>query len=815
VRVSAAGYAVSAVAVLPIDDYLSEIVAAVRSRRALILSAAPGAGKTTRVPPALAADGPVIVLQPRRVAARSMARRIADEQRWTLGREVGWHVRFERKFSADTQVLFATEGILTSRLQQDPLLSGFRTIVLDEFHERSIHADLGLALARQAWQARDDLRIVVMSATLQADPLAAFLGGCPQILVSGRLHPLEIDYRPSQSVAAAAGELVKETAGSVLCFLPGAPEINRALPDVRAIVGSGIDVVPLHGSLPADDQDRAIAGDGRRRVILATNIAETSLTVPGVTLVIDTGLHKIARYDEDRGIDSLELERVPLDSAEQRAGRAGRVGPGRARRLWDQADRLRPHGEAEIHRVDLSDAVLDILAWGGDPATFEWFDAPVPERVDAALSLLEYLGAIRDGKVTPAGQRMKRLPLHPRLARMLIESGGSREVALACALLSERHSSARHPVTTSSDLLSAVDDERALPSHVRDVGRRLQQLAGDAPLDEDERAHPGTDRERDFLRAIFAGYPDRVARRRGPGSPKFLLASGHGAVLGRDSGVRDAEFLVAVDVQAARRGDVAEATIRMASAIDAEWLSHGPHGSSSHGLHGLHGSKVVHEFVAASGRVRAVRQELYGEIVIAERPADVDPETAARLLADAYRARGWSDDDTQLLRRLRFAGISVDIDELLLAAAAGRRAIAEMDLRAAVDALPGSADRRSQPRRGLGEGGLAPETLAVPSGRTTRLHYQEDGSVIASVKLQELFGLAESPRLGPQRQPVVFELLAPNGRPVQTTRDLRSFWDTTYQEVRKELRGRYPRHPWPEDPWTARPTARAKPRGQV
>jgi ATP-dependent RNA helicase HrpB len=804
------------VAALPIDDYIPEIVAAVRARRALILSAAPGAGKTTRVPPALAVDGPVIVLQPRRVAARSMARRIADEHAWTLGREVGWHVRFEQKFSAGTRVLFATEGILTARLQQDPLLSDFRTIVLDEFHERSIHADLGLALARQAWRARDDLRIVVMSATLQAAPLAAFLDGCPQVVVPGRLYPLEIDYRPAQSIAAAAGELLKETRGSVLCFLPGAPEINRALPDVRAAAGSDVDVVPLHGSLAADEQDRALVDAPRRRVILATNIAETSLTVPGVTAVIDSGLHKIARYDEDRGIDSLELERVSADSAEQRAGRAGRVGPGRVRRLWDQGDRLRPHGEAEIHRVDLSDAVLDILAWGGDPATFEWFDPPAPERVEAALRLLEYLGAIREEKVTPIGERMKRLPLHPRLARMLIEGGGSRHVALACALLSERHSSARQPATTSSDLLSAVDDERALPPHVRDVGRRLEQLA-------DPPSPGGTqgDRETELLRAIFAGYPDRVARRRAPGSPKFLLTSGHGAVLGRDSGVRDAEFIVAVDVQAARRGEVAEATIRMASAIDPAWLGRGILGLDSRGTRGTrrldsrgtrgpHGTRIDHDFDQISGRVRAVERELYGEIVIAERPAKVDPEAAARLLADAYRARGWSEADTQLLRRLRFAELPVDVDALLTAAAEGRRAIDEIDLRAALDSLP----RRSPGGGGRDLDRLAPDTLAVPSGRTTRLQYQEDGTVIASVKLQELFGLAESPRLGPRRQPVIFELLAPNGRPVQTTRDLRSFWDTTYQEVRKALRGRYPRHPWPEDPWTARPTARANPRGR-
>jgi ATP-dependent helicase HrpB len=780
---------------LPIDDFIPEILEAARSRRALILSAAPGAGKTTRVPPALAADGPVIVLQPRRMAARSMARRIADEQSWTLGREVGWQVRFERKFTAETRVLFATEGILTGRLQQDPLLTGFTTIVLDEFHERSIHADVGLALARQAWRARDDLRLVIMSATLQPGPLAAFLDGCPQIAVPGRVHPLEIDYRPGQSVAAAAADLVRQTSGSLLCFLPGAPEINRALGDVRTMVGGDVEVVPLHGSLAADDQDRAIAPGPGRCVILATNIAETSLTVPGVTGVIDTGLQKVARFDPDRGIDSLELERIPADAAEQRAGRAGRLGPGRVRRLWDQSDRLRAHGEPEIHRVDLSDAVLDILAWGGDPRTFEWFDAPAHERVTAALLLLEQLGAVRDARVTAIGSRMKRLPLHPRLARMLLEGHGSRAVALACAFLSERHTSPRHPATTASDLLSAVDDPHAIPPHVRDVARRLGDLVRDV-VDGDEAQ--ADDR---FLRAIFTGYPDRVARRRAPGSPKFLLASGHGAILGRESGVRDAEFVVAVDVQAARSGEVAEATIRMASAIDADWFGRGAHGPDGRGTRRLHRVQIDHELDQGSGRVRAIERELYGAIVIAERPAAVDPEVAARVLAEAYRMRGWSDDDTRLLRRLRFAEISIDEVALLSAATLGKRAIEDIDLRTALEwAVARDLDR------------LAPETLAVPSGRTTRLQYQEDGSVIASVKLQELFGLAASPQLGPRSRPVVFELLAPNGRPVQTTRDLRSFWDTTYQEVRKELRARYPRHPWPEDPWTAPPTARTKKR---
>jgi ATP-dependent helicase HrpB len=712
-----------------------------------------------------------------------MAQRVAAEQGWTLGREVGWHVRFERKFRPDTRVLFATEGILTGRLQQDPLIGGFRMIVLDEFHERSIHADLGLALARQAWRARDDLRIVVMSATLDTSRVAEFLDGAPVIEVPGRIHPVEIGYRPGRTVAEVAGELIRETSGSVLCFLPGAPEINRALADVRLAAAGSVDALPLHGSLPPDEQDRAIAASDRRRVILATNIAETSLTVPGVTAVIDSGFQKIARYDPDRGIDSLALERISAQSAQQRAGRAGRVAPGIVRRLWGESDRLRPEIEAEVHRVDLSDAVLDILAWGGDPVSFEWFDPPAKERIGSALALLEQLGAVAVGRVTEIGRRMKGLPLHPRLARMLVEAGARDDVARACALLSERHALPSHPATTTSDLLAAADDDQSLPPHVRDVARRLVQAVGAA----DESSSPRARDERAFLRAILAGYSDRVARRRAPGSPRFLLASGHGAVLGRESGVRDAEFIVAVDVQAGRAGPGSEATIRIASAIDAEWLPRNARRT--------HIEHVVDE----SGRVRATEREMYGEIVLAERPAPIDLRIAGALLTDAYIRRGLSDADAQLLHRLRFAELPTDRHALVAAAAAGRRAVDEIDLHHALDRRVSMELER-----------LAPARLAVPSGRTAALRYEEDGSVTASVKLQELFGLAETPRLGPRRTPVTFELLAPNGRPVQTTRDLRSFWNTTYQQVRRELRGRYPKHPWPEDPWTAPPTARAK-----
>ena len=430
---------------LPIDSAIPEILARVRESRAVVVTAAPGAGKTTRVPPALAVDGPVIVLQPRRVAARSLATRIAAERGWTIGNEVGWHVRFERRFGPATRVLFATEGILTARLQQDPLLGGFRTIILDEFHERSVHADLGIALAKQAWLARSDLRLVIMSATLDAAAVSTYLDDCPIVEVAGTSYPLDVRYAPGLSIADAVGTCLRETSGQILCFLPGAAEIGRGHRDV-APATEGVEIVELHGSLDAAAQDAAIAPATRRRIILSTNIAETSLTVPGVAAVVDTGLHKVARYDPERAVDSLETERISQDSADQRSGRAARLGPGVAIRLWHERDRLRAHREPEIQRVDLSATVLDILAWGGDPRAFDWFEPPLPERIDRAFDLLERLGATRDGRLTSAGRHIQRLPLHPRLSAILLAAGGAREAAIACAVLSERHYYSRRRV---------------------------------------------------------------------------------------------------------------------------------------------------------------------------------------------------------------------------------------------------------------------------------------------------------------------------------------------------------------------------------
>jgi ATP-dependent helicase HrpB len=762
---------------LPIDPFILRIREALTTARAVVVTAQPGAGKTTRVPPALTDDGPVILLQPRRVAARAIAARIADERGWTIGREIGWQVRFERRFGPATRLLVATEGILTSRLQHDPLLSDFRTIVLDEFHERSIHADLAIALARQAWRARSDLRLVVMSATLEVGAVSRFLDQCPVVAAPGRVHPIDIDYAPGESVSGAAVDLLERTAGDILCFLPGAFEIRRTMSELEDRLGHReVDILPLYGSLDAADQDKAIHGaaHGRRRVVVATNVAETSVTVPGVTAVVDSGLHKIARYDAERAIDSLVTERVTQDSADQRAGRAGRVAPGVVRRLWDARDRLRPHREPDIHRVDLTSAVLDVCAWGGNPRDLEWFDPPRADALEAALGLLERLGAIDRGAPTDLGRQMMRLPLHPRLARMLMAAEGARPIAQACALLAERQLLPPRSATTTSDLLSAIDHWANVSPHVQRVAHEIEHVYASFARS----GGPTTLGEAAFRRAVLTGYPDRVGQRREPGSARVKLASGAGAVIGSESGVREGEFLVAVDVQADTRQDRVDSWIRVASRVEREWLQ-------------PNAIDIVHRFDDAGGVVRAVEIERYDALVLRERPAASDPEVAARLLADAWLARGRRPEDEQLLRRLRFAGQNVDLDDVVLMAAHGIRRLADVHLtRALAPDVLRAVDAH------------APQMLKLPSGRSARLEYTDDGRVTAAVKLQEVFGLVETPRIGPRREAVLFALLAPNGRPVQLTTDLRSFWERTYPEVRKELRGRYPKHRWPEDPFT-------------
>lgn len=650
--------------------------------------APPGAGKTTRIPPALTQLGRTILLQPRRVAARALARRIAAERGWTIGEEIGWQIRFERRFNARTQLLVATEGILTARLQSDPLLSDFSVVVLDEFHERSIHADLALALVKQAADARGDLAVIVMSATMDADPVARFLNA-RVIEIDARKYPIDIRYAPSLSMAQAVREVAKDAKGHILCFLPGAREIEATrvqLADMNALA--------LHGSLDVDAQERALAPSRERKIILATNVAETSLTVEGVTDVIDSGLQKVLRFDAETAVDHLVTEQISLDSADQRAGRAGRTAPGRATRLWDARMLLRPQREPEVRRVDLASPVLDILAWGGDPLTFDWFERPPQHRIEAAIELLRRLRALEDN--------LQRIPLHPRLARVLHDAGEAG--VRAAALLSESTRSIGDALTLA--------DSPALHGAARELSRFAKGKG-------------------DVRRALLAGYPDRVAMRREPGSLRLLLSSGTGANLAKESGMHTGEFLVALDIS----GEL----VRIASTIEREWLT------PTH-------EDVVHEWTGT--RVRATKRVWYDAILLKEINVAPDPLEVERLTPKKQI-------DPELQRRLAIHG---------------------------------------------------PERLDLPSGRSARLEYREDGSIFASVKLQELFGLAETPRVGSSKTPVTFELLAPNGRPVQITRDLRSFWDNGYQQVRKELRGRYPRHPWPDDPWTAQATHRTKKR---
>jgi ATP-dependent helicase HrpB len=742
---------------LPVDAHLDEVKRHLDAHRAVVVSAAPGAGKTTRIPPSLVDAGPVILLQPRRVAARAVTRRIAEEQGWIVGREVGWQIRFERRSSTETKLLVVTEGILTARLQHDPLLSDFTTIVFDEFHERSIHSDLGLALARQAWLARHELRLVVMSATLEVDRITRFLDDCPTVDIEGLLHPTSVHYAPDQSLSDAVAESLARTTGQVLCFLPGVPEIDRARRDLdSAGVTRRAEVLPLHGAIDGETQDRALRPTTERRVILATNIAETSLTVPGVLAVVDTGFHKVARYDVERGIDSLSLERVSQDAADQRAGRAGRLGPGIVTRLWDSRLRLAPHREPDIARLDLAGPVLYLLAWNEHPERFEWFQRPPRERITDALRLLIRLGAVDDAHhVTPLGRKMLQLPTHPRIARILLDGRGAPDVIDACAELS---------------------GDRAFREQLRHV---VNQVVERPAVRTDDRA---------LRHALFTGYADRLARRRRDDPQRVVMASGHGAVVDRECDSVTAEFLVALDVVASGRAGVAEARVRAASAVDVEWIA--PTSSA-----------IEHRLNAESGRVQAAKVRRFEALTLSEQPVAVDPVIAADILARAWLARGPDEATSHLLLRARFAGESLDLERLVHDAAYGATALDEIDV---VRRVPYDVARRLDD--------AAPQTLLLPSGRTTRLEYGSDGSLAASVKLQELFGLADSPRFGARKVPVTFHLLAPNGRPVQTTQDLRSFWERTYPEVRKEMRGRYPRHPWPDDPWSATPTDRTKPR---
>lgn len=859
---------------LPIDPMLPEIIARLRDHRRLVLVAEPGAGKTTRVPPALLAAGllapeqALILLQPRRVAARASAARIAAEQGWALGGRVGYQIRLERRIGPETRLKVVTEGILNRQLVADPFLDGVGAVILDEFHERSLHTDLALALLREVRDAvRPDLIIVAMSATLDAGPVARFLGDAPVVRVAGRTFPVAIRHagagpagmKGPQAIAERVAEAVERAAaepgepGDILAFLPGVEEIRRA---ERRLSGwadaAGARVLPLHGSLPSDEQDRALRPSDRRKVILATNIAETSLTIDGVTAVVDSGLARVAGYDPSRGLDRLELARISRASSDQRAGRAGRTAPGRCVRLWTEAEHrgLSESDVAEVRRVDLAATVLALRAWGvADPAVFGWYEAPDPAALAAAERLLALLGAVEreNGPITPLGRRLLDIPAHPRLGRLLVaaaELGLEREGSALAALLAEKDivarsfgPAARPAYHAESDLLirldrlAAAERARFAPS-LRESGIDPAAARQAAAIRDDllrvARRLPGPDRpggtnpmpdEADLLRLILLAYPDRVVRRRGKTDATGVMVGGRGVRLDPESVVRDAEFFLALDPREDRRGGVLEAKVRIASAIDVAWLDEC--------------------FPAAVRREQGVvfdpeRRRAVG--VVAKRYLDlplhedrnalapIDLASAALVAEFAPEGRAFFERDEaaeQWLRRFDLARDACPDEgwpafepawpELIALACQGKRAEDEAR-RAASVALLQTRLTYSQNRR-LDE--LAPEALVVPSGSRIRLEYRPtgEGPPVLAARLQELFGWTETPRIAAGRVAVLIHLLGPNYRPVQITADLASFWATTYFQVRKDLRSRYPKHAWPDDPLAARPEARGGRRG--
>ncbi len=850
---------------LPIDGLLPDVVAALRTARALVVEAPPGAGKTTRVPRALleaglAGDGEVVVLEPRRLAARLAARRVAEEMGERPGETVGWQVRFEEVAGPRTRLRYVTEGLLTRRLVASPGLPGVSAVVLDEFHERHLQGDLALALLRRLQEtSRPDLKLVVMSATLDAGPVARYLGA-PALRSEGRLFDVSVEYlspsdaarddRLEERVASAVRRVLSDSpAGHVLVFLPGMAEIRRAAAACASLAARhGADVLPLHGDLSPEEQDRAVRPSTRRKVILSTNVAETSVTIDGVTAVVDSGLARVASHSPWSGLPRLEVRSVSRASAAQRTGRAGRTGPGRCIRLYTRHDHdVRPEFDApEVLREDLSETFLSIAALGG--TALEWLDPPPPPAAAAARSLLRDLGAIgADGAITDLGRRLLRFPLHPRLARLVLEAhgrGAGEAGALAAALLGERSIRERGPdrpggatPTGPSDLLELAHlfgqsararfdpaRSRALglsPGAVEAVERSRRQLSRLLPRAGASASLDPSASDEAILLATLAAYPDRVARRRAPGSAEVVLEGGGSARLDESSVVREAAFLVAVDADerrdrrvtgpaAGRGGGV---VVRIASAVLPEQLLE------------LFPDALRWEqhlrWDAGAERVDAFEQMRYRDLVLEEsRKPSPDPDRAAALLAEAALARGprafAADGELdRLLDRLAFvaaaspeAGIAAPgeaaLEAMLRSLCAGRRSFAELREAGIAGAVLGELDPA---RRALLDR-LAPERVALGGGRQVRVHYEAGGKPPhVESRLQDFFGLSRGPTLAGGKVPLVLHLLAPNMRAVQVTTDLKGFWERHYPALRRELMRRYPRHAWPEDPLAARPPA--------
>jgi ATP-dependent helicase HrpB len=894
---------------LPIDPLLPEALAALAQARRLVLKAPPGAGKTTRFPAALldAAMVPrseeIWVLEPRRIAAKMAAERVARERGALPGEEIGYQVRFEQRASPRTRLRFVTEGILTRRLLEDAELRGIGAVVLDEFHERALEGDLALALLREVQEVlRPSLLLAVMSATLDPSPLAAYLD-CPVLESAGRAHAVDLLYMPEPELPEIGARVARGLArlqdrgvgGSVLCFLPGAAEIRasiRALERPAAL--AGYDLRPLHGDLSLDEQQAAIREGTRPRIIVATNVAEASLTVEGVRAVIDTGLARVKRYDPRRRLDRLHTERISRSSAEQRAGRAGRLGPGVCVRLYSESEmRAWPESaEPEVQRCDLSGALLQLVSWGASrPERFSWLSAPPPEAIERGLALLSSLQAIEpvapadaagaadarstgaaDGRTTAAirltatGRDMLRYPVHPRIARVLLEarcSGVFQEAAGFAALAGERdlrlderafggaesgHSgtsptappraaaAAGSDLYAQLDLLDQAEAVRFAPAVLREMGvdpraarrasrARSQMLRLGPPASRaPDAARPirhgpggGTTEtsplsEEKALRALLAGYPDRVVRRHAPGRNTGLMVGGWGVRLDEGSVVREGLLFLALDAEAVIDREGRTVRVRTAARVEERWLRElFPEAFTT---------AEILRFDERSERVVALRRALYLDLPVEENETGLmDPLQASEALAEAALARAdraldWTRDASDLRKRFESLlvwepSLGLTLDQWLRAAVermcAGRRSFPELRGASLADALtaalPHDLYRLLEER--------APARIRLPSGREARVEYRPGDAPVLAARVQEFFGSRSTPAVNRGRTPVLLHLLAPSQRPLQVTSDLESFWRNVYPKVRNELRARYPKHSWPEDPLQARPGGRA------
>ncbi len=811
---------------LPVHGVLPALLEALAGRNVAVLSAPPGAGKTTAVPPALL-DAPwvrgrkILMLEPRRLAARAAATFMSRQRGETPGGTVGYRVQLDSRIGPATRIEVVTEGVLIRLLQDDPELGDYAAVIFDEFHERNLLGDLGLALALDAQQGlRDDLRLLVMSATLDTDRIAALLGDAPVIASEGRSHPVQVTHvsPPADAslpvqVAGVVDRVLTEQSGSVLVFLPGQGDIRRTLELLQPRLPADVSLHPLFGHLQASAQDAAIApaARGARKVVLATNIAESSLTIEGIRVVVDSGLERRLRLDPRSGLSRLATGRISRASAEQRAGRAGRLEPGACYRLWsaDLHQRLQPHSPPEIREADLAPLVLEVARWGvSDPGRLRWLDAPPDAAWAQGRDLLQSLGAVDgSGALTAHGTAMAELGVHPRLAHMLLEAVRRGQGWLGCllaALLSERDPLAGTG-ERQADLALRLALFRRRPGQPRlqRLWLQAERLAARLGI------RPGGPLDGDAGLLLAMAYPDRVGLRRAGAEPRYLLSGGRGARLHRDDRLAQQPMLVAADLD----GEAREALIHRALPLPREAFEEACHDRIAW--------RDRVELDAATGRVVGRRVRGFGALVLEEsalpRPS---PEAAAEVLLQEIRRKGpellpWSPASRQwqarveLLRRQQ-PGAWPDVGDRALADSLerwlapylagcwGLDDVNRLPLQTILQELLDHGQRRDLER-------LAPAFWPLPSGSRARIDYLAGDSPVLAVRLQELFGCRETPAIVNGRLPLVLHLLSPAGRPVQVTRDLAGFWAGSYAEVRKDMRGRYPKHRWPENPLQAEP----------